>query len=122
MKLTNNARRRLGIPGRSAIILTPNQSIEITKARLDEMKQNRTVANWFQSGILTVDDVHKVEVETKPKPEVETKPKPEAPAEDQGVEVRHVGGGWFEVWVNGFQVTDTNVRKAKAREIAAEYG
>jgi len=39
----------------------------------------------------------------------------------QGTEVHHLGGGWYEVYVNGFKVTDRNVRKDEAKTIAEEY-
>jgi len=39
----------------------------------------------------------------------------------EGIEVHHKGGGWYEVYVNGFKVTDTNVRKDEANDVAAEY-
>lgn len=126
MKLTNNARRRLGIPGRTAIILNPKQTVEISEMQYDEMKRNRTVSHWLSAGVLTVGESSKpvkVAVDKQPEDKPKTKPKPDAPegVSQEGVQLNHLGGGWYEVYVNGFKVTTHNVRKKVAEEIAAEY-
>jgi len=133
MKLTNNARRRLGIPGRPAIILEPDQTVEITESQLGVIKANKTVERWLHSGILTVGEpVHKVEVEKPPKviqrastgikdrDPRKTEPLPEG-VTGEGTELQHVGGGWYQVYVNGFKVTDKNVRKDEAESLSTEY-
>lgn len=124
MKLTNNARRRLGIPGRTAIILNPNQTIEISKLQYDEMQKNRTTSHWLKAGVLSVDKSSKpVKVEVNVQPEAEPEAEPDAPegVSEEGVRLNHLGGGWYEVYVSGFKVTTHNVRKKVAEEMAAEY-
>ena len=142
LKLTNTGRRRLGILGRPALIIEAGQSVPITEQRLEEIKSNRTSARWLERGILTVSDGNepvKVEVDVKPTPPVTRKeriPQPlpqdrerdkreevELPegVEGTGTELHHAGGGWWEVYVNGFKVTDRKVRKDEAESIAEEY-
>jgi hypothetical protein len=131
--ITNTGRRRLGLPGRPALILDAGQSAEITDKQLQEMMKNRTSARWFGSGLLAVDGK---QLESKPEAGIESKPKskpalssfviptPEGLPEGltgQDIELYHKGGGWWRVYVNGFEVTDGNVRKAEAKQIAAEF-
>ena len=131
--LINKGRRRLGIPGRPAIILDPNQSVEITEARQDEISRNRTVARWLETGTLIITDDGKPQepkaIVTARRSAITTKAKrdqreeivlPEGVTGKQ-VETHHLGGGWYEVYVNGFKVTDRNVRKDEAKTIAEEY-
>jgi len=49
------------------------------------------------------------------------KAKPEKKPEGDSVKVVDQGRGWFTVEVGGVTVTDKNVRKAEAEEIAAEH-
>ena len=132
-KLINKGRRRLGIPGRPAIILEPNESAVVDEVQVSEMRRNRTVARWLEAGVLVLmNDDGVVEI---PKPEQKTRPGlrvkkdrdkrvevvlPEG-VSGKGVERNHIGGGWWEVYVNGFKVTDRNIRKDEAKSIAAEY-
>jgi len=133
MKLTNNARRRLGIPGRPAIILEPDQTVEITDDQLKVIKANRTVERWLDSGILTVGEpVHKVKIEKQPKV-IERKTtgmkerdkREDVPLPDgitgEGTELYNAGGGWYQVYVNGFKVTDKSGRKDEAESLSTEY-
>lgn len=138
-RIINNGRRRLGISGRPAIILNPNESREIDDYQLDEIRKNRTVANWIEAGILTVSDgdekieatatvkpkkatiVHSKSIRPgAPRDERQAEPLPDG-IEGEGIETHHLGGGWYQVYVNGFKVTDRNVRKDEAKEIASEY-
>jgi len=138
MKLTNAGRRRLGVPGRPALILDPNQSVLVDSSQIDQMRKNRTVSRWLESGVLVLsDDEGKtpVPVYVTPNPPVRTTGVRVARVDrdqreevtlpkgvtGEGVERFHLGGGWWEVYVNGFKVTDRNVRKDEAQSIAAEY-
>ena len=131
--LINKGRRRLGIPGRPAIILDPNQSVEINEARQDDLTRNRTVARWLETGTLVITDDGNPQKPTPivtPRRQAVTAREKRDQREEivlpegitgQGTEVHHLGGGWYEVYVNGFKVTDRNVRKDEAKTIAAEY-
>jgi hypothetical protein len=134
----NNGARRLGIPGRPAIILAPGGSAPVTDDQLEDMGRNRTVSRWIERGVLSLVDSN--DKEPAPGPLVKSAPPrqrvrpsvggrldkrvelvlPEG-VTGEGIEVHHKGGGWYEVYVNGFKVTDTNVRKDEAQEVAAEY-
>lgn len=134
--LVNTGNRRLGIPGRPAIILNPHEAVEVTEEQLDDMKRNRTVARWLGSGVLTVRDAkdHEAKPQLPPRRSsgVTRKPSkvdrdkrepivlPEG-VEEQGVFKHHTGGGWWDVYVNGFKVTDTKVRKDEAEQLMSEY-
>lgn len=135
--LTNTGRRRLGIPGRPALILNPNQGEPVTDEQIETFCKNRTVVRWLDSGVLKLTDgTEEVEVEhvkVAPKPQrrsglrkqlkrdARTPVKLPEGVEGEGVEKHHAGGGWWNVYVNGFQVTDRKVRKDEAESIAAEY-
>jgi len=117
MTLTNNGKRRLGISGSPAVILEPGKSVQVTPATLKIMGQNRTVIKWLERGVLSVkdDDGKAAEV---PEPTAEALPEG---LTGEGVETHKLGGGWYEVFVNGFKVTDKSVREDEAEAIAAEY-
>jgi hypothetical protein len=133
--LTNKGARRLGVPGRPAIVLDPGQGVSITNEQLDEIRQNRTNARWLKSGVLEIsDEPARVEIDVKPPASKKHPQKTKRPRPDKreavelpdgvtgdGVEQYHAGGGWWEVYVNGFKVTDRKVRKDEAGSIAAEY-
>lgn len=135
-KLTNRGTRRLGVPGRPAIILNPNESALINKDQLAEMQKNRTVSRWLESGVLLLSEPGEND-DLAPPPQRQSRARrnPKAlPRRDQrkveklpegvkgeGVEYNHLGGGWYQVYVNGFKVTDRNVRKAEAETMATEY-
>jgi len=137
-KLTNNGSRRLGVPGRPALILSPSESALIDDDQLRIMQQNRTVSRWLESGVLSLtkpgaDDKYIEQPARKPsrakrnpvkrhqrKDERKVQELPEGLTGD-GIEYNHLGGGWWQVFVNGFKVTDRNVRKAEAETIATEY-
>ena len=136
--LRNNGSRRLGIPGRPAIILAPGDTAPVTAAQLADMERNRTVSRWLERGVLTVRDSDANDLEPAPpvrsapprqrvRPRVggRTDVREELVLPDgvtgEGVEIHHNGGGWYEVYVNGFKVTDTNVRKDEAEDVAKEY-
>ena len=134
MKLTNKSRRRLGISGRPALILEPDRAVEITQSKLEEIKKNKTVARWLDSGVLVLDEsdeVHKVEVELVPKVIRKTGMKHDRDKREEialpegvsheGIQIHHAGGGWYELYVNGFKVTDKTVRKDEAESMATEY-
>ena len=135
--LINNGRRRLGIPGRPAIILKPGEFVPVNDAQLAEMHKNKTVTRWLNRGVLELREEGDVEVKTpktvpakrqsiprssraKRRDVRETLVLPDG-VTGKGVEVHHKGGGWFEVYVNGFKVTDKNIRKTEAQDIATEY-
>jgi hypothetical protein len=139
MKLINKGARRLGIPGRPAIILDPGRAVSITEAQLEFIRKNRTSGRWLESGVLEVSGNSKpVKVEVEVTPPIPPKRHPvqqnkpvkaderevvELPEDvtGEGTETHHAGGGWYEVYVNGFKVTDRKVRKDEAASIAAEY-
>ncbi len=139
--LTNKGRRRLGVPGRPALILDAGQGISISDSQIDEIHKNRTVVRWLQSGILVITDgpidlnpvqekqPAKAAPKARPRSGVRTAAKrdqreplvlPEG-VTGEGTELHHVGGGWYHVYVNGFAVTDRTVRKDEAESIATEY-
>ena len=136
--LRNSGSRRLGIPGRPAIILAPGDAVPVTESQLAEIKRNRTVTRWMERGVLTVRDSDAKEpelaktVQSAP-PRQRVRPRvggrqdkreelvlPDG-VSAEGIVVHHKGGGWYEVYVNGFKVTDSNVRKDEAHDVAAEY-
>jgi hypothetical protein len=136
-KLTNKGSRRLGIPGRPALILDPDQSADIGDAQLETMLQNKTVSRWLEKGVLLLGD-EDGKVLKPPKTDRRLMPKtgikrhhrkrderkevvlPKG-VKGKGTELHHLGGGWWQVYVNGFPVTDRNVRKDEAKTIAMEY-
>jgi len=136
--LRNNGTRRLGIPGRPAIILAPGDTVPVTDAQIAEMGRNRTVSRWLERKVLVVRDGNANDPDPVPPvrsatPRQRVRPRvggrtdvreelvlPEG-VTGEGIEVHHNGGGWYEVYVNGFKVTDSNVRKDEAQDIAAEY-
>lgn len=134
-RLANKARRRLGIPGRPAIILGPGESVELSNEVHAKLLLNKTTANWLERGILEIYDGDAPEKPVTVKKEPMAIPasvvrrkdvaQPPEPLPEgitgEGVELNHKGGGWWEVWVNGFKVTDRNVRKEEAETIASEY-
>jgi len=138
-QLTNMGTRRLGIAGRHALILNPRESAQVTDAQVTEMKKNRTTARWLEAGVLvlTGDDgnieVHVPIQRQKRSPAIAVRKIPRVDrdkreeavlpegVEGEGVEHHHAGGGWWDVYVNGFKVTDRKVRKDEAESIAAEY-
>ena len=140
MQIINKAKRRLGIPGRRALLLDPGQSELISEKQLEEMKKNRTVARWIQSGVLLISEdgspaqgkiVNAKQQQVKVYPGErkvpvhprDTNPAPNLPdgIKGKGAEFNHLGGGWWEVYINGFKVTDKNVRRQEADSIAADY-
>lgn len=137
-KLINKGRRRLGVPGRPAIILQPNESIVLNESRAADLVNNRTAVRWLERGVLVLTEYDGAEEEPKPvipKPIVRRPQRPglKMKRDDrepvvipdgltgEGIERHHLGGGWYEVWVNGFKVTDKNVRKDEAISIEGEY-
>jgi len=136
--LRNSGARRLGIPGRPAIILSPGEKAPVTDAQLKDMEKNKTVVRWLDRGVLTLLDGDAPELEPAPlvksapprqrvRPRVggRTDKREELVLPDgvtgEGIETHHKGGGWYEVYVNGFKVTDANVRKDEAEDIVNEY-
>jgi len=135
-QLINKGRRRLGVPGRPAIILDPNQSVVIDDRQADEIQKNRTCARWLQVGVLVLTESDGVVIQPEKvvrQPIVRKRQRVVAKRDEreevvlpesvtgEGVEIHHLGGGWYEVWVNGFKVTDKNIRKDTAQAIAGEY-
>jgi hypothetical protein len=121
--ITNTGRRRLGLPGRPALILGAGESAEVTDQQLQEMKKNGVVTRWFGSGLLVIDG-KPIEPEPGSVANKQAAAAPEGLPEGltgQGIELYHKGGGWWRVYVNGFEVTDGNVRKKEAKAIAAEF-
>ena len=139
--LVNTGKRRLGIPGRpSAIILRPGESVPVDDKQIAELENNRTVSKWLHHGTLSIRDADGEPVAPKREPLPGSGLKrvaPERPVrvkndvreeqtlpEDvkgEGVEISQRGGGWYDVYVNGFKVTDKTVRKDEATDIAARY-
>ena len=130
-KLINNGRRRLGVLGSPALVLSPGESAPVTDKQIAGFQRNKTVLRWLEVGTLNViDDDGNVETpKLTPKTKAALKPnqdiRTEATLPDgltgEGVERHHLGGGWYQVYVSGFKVTDSNVRKDEAKSIAAEY-
>jgi len=139
--LVNKCRRRLGIPGHPAIILAPGESKPVSEQKIKEMQANKTISRWLNNDVLELlDESEQKARHTQPakppprerqKPPMRTRPgvkndvrEPQVLPEGlsgEGIELHHKGGGWYEVYVNGFKVTDKNVRKDEAEEIATEY-
>jgi hypothetical protein len=132
-KLTNKGSRRLGIPGRPALILDPNESASINGQQFESMLRNKTVSRWLDVGVLVIDGSENEDIPLKKVPTQKTGIKSRANRDKRkelvlpdglkgkGTEFHHLGGGWWQVYVNGFRVTDHNVRKDEAKTIATEY-
>ena len=135
-KLTNKGARRLGIPGRPALILNAGESASINDQQLKTIRKNKTVRRWLEAGVLIVEktDDKKPVDKTIFVPKEESKRTTGMKRKDErkevvlpdgvtgdGIERHHVGGGWWQVFVNGFLVTTRNVRKDESITIAAEY-
>jgi hypothetical protein len=138
--LINKGRRRLGISGRPAIILNAEESVKIDDDQLAEISKNRTVARWIDTGVLAVlsEDELDDQAKIKSKPTPPQKPRPVRRARaikkddrkveplpdgvtGEGFEIHHSGGGWYQVYVNGFRVTDRAVRKDEAEAMSSDY-
>lgn len=131
--LVNNGKRRLGVPGRPAIILDGGASVPITDAQVKDLKRNRTVSRWLNRGVLKIreDDGREIKPDSKPAPGPHVRrPVDRGKREKQvlpegvtgkGFEIHEKGGGWYDVYVNGFKVTDRSVRKAEAEGMAKDY-
>jgi hypothetical protein len=132
--IINNGRRRLGVPSRPALILNPKESAPITDVQIEQLLAQRTASRWLESGVLEIKDSAEAEapamvkVAERPKVVRKYKDRDERKPEElpdgvtgEGVETHHLGGGWYCVFVNGFRVTDSNVRKDAAETIASEY-
>ena len=130
-KLINNGRRRLGVPGHPAIVLSPGESAPVTEKQIAGFQRNKTVSRWMEMGTLALidDDGTIEEPKRTPKPKTGVRPKRDIRKEvvlpkgltGEGIETHHKGGGWYRVYVNGFEVTDRNVRKDEAKSISTEY-
>lgn len=135
-RIINNGRRRLGIPGRPALILNPGESSEVNAAQIASFEQNKTTARWLEVGVLAIvesDDEperatitpkrvsHVDELRASKPRDVRQESKLPDGVPSEGVAKHHIGGGWYQVYVNGFLVTDRNVRKDEAESIASEY-
>lgn len=129
-KIRNNTRRSLGIPGAVALIIKPGQEEEVSDSRYVEMSTNKLVAQWIKRGMLSIDGAapekaHKEVKKEKLKTASSRKDRAPAPlpdgVEEVGVFKHHVGGGWWDVYVNGIKVTTDKVRKDDAENIADEY-
>ena len=131
--LVSKAARRLGIPGRPALIISPGERVPVGKKQIESMQRNSTVSRWLQHGLLVIVDSDGKELEppkrvrppstglTRSKDDKRTEtPLPEG-LTGEGAEMLHTGSGWWQVYVNGFQVTTKKVRKEEAESIAAEY-
>lgn len=116
--ITNKAQRRLGLPGRPALILNPGESKEITDQDFELITSNRTAARWIERGIIDVGGKVK---ETKPQEQTREKEVIPEGLTGKGFEILNEGGGWYSAWVNGFKVTDKKVRKADAEALEADY-
>ena len=136
-RLTNKGQRRLGVPGRPAIILRPNESAILNEQQVADIHKNRTVTRWIKSGILELSDTDETVEPKKVRSKIAPRSRPRIKGvtmrdkreelvlpkgiTGKGVEINHVGGGWWEIYVHGFKVTDRNVRKDERDEIAKEY-
>lgn len=129
--VTNNGRRRIGVPVRQAFVLAVGETREITDKELAELESNNTAVRWIASGILSVRK-GKASAKKAVEPDAPTKEEPEESPSDnlqdlpegltgEGIEYEVFGGGWCHLWVNGFRVTDKKVRKSEAEEMAADY-
>lgn len=133
--LRNNGKRRLGVPGRPAVILAPGEFRPITNEQLKEIKRNRTVARWLDRGVLQIveeDDVVKASPEVKKRTAKPGRRRavdrgkreklvlPEG-VTGKGIEIHKKRGGWYELYVNGFKVSDSNLRKNAVEEMAKDY-
>lgn len=130
--LVNNCSRRLGIPGRPAIILAAKESVSINDNQVEAMKQNRTVSRWLERGVLSIrdhdgkEDEHVKVIPNKRagvrgrRDDREKLVLPEG-VTGEGVETHEKGGGWYDLYVNGFKATTKSVRKDEVNAMAAEY-
>ena len=116
--VTNNAKRRLGLPGRPALLLNPGESKTIEDSQVAEIETSNIAKGWIRSGLVSISDG------------AETEEKSEDPKSDQdlpegltgkGFEIFNEGSGWYSAWVNGFKVTDSKVRKKAAEALRKEY-
>jgi len=122
MKLINKSNRDRAIPHASGVeILPAGGEMDVSDIQLAELKRFPMVNQWIYQGLLKVEDGAAVEAK---KPQTETRSGPELPdgLTGEGTEIYHHGGGWYSVYHAGMACTDEKVRKARAEEIAADYG
>ncbi|MGH8034021.1 MAG: hypothetical protein ACREO9_02260 [Lysobacterales bacterium] len=101
------------------------ETLNISPAQYFAMCESKIACRWVETGVLLVTDAPQPWKQPELKrPAVEDQVNAnQLPAEltGEGVEQFHTGGGWWDVYVNGFKVTIEKVRKAEAQQIAEEY-
>lgn len=124
-KLMNTGRRPLGLSGSPSVVLRANVPVEVSDQQFEQFMANRTVSRWINSGLISVDGEKAAVDVPKPTEKVATKERPEPEIPDgltgKGPEKHHLGGGWYEGYVNGVKVTDRNMRKAEIESVLSEY-
>jgi hypothetical protein len=109
MKIKNVSKSTRGIALPTGFYkLRPQEEVHVSQHDLDRMLQVGRFKVLVDVGTLKI------------LPGGEPAPVVEEEAEPEGVEIRHAGGGWYEVIVNGIAVTDEKVRKEQAVAVAAD--
>ncbi len=106
-QLTNRDKRTIALPApkMGALLIDVDEAKEISDEHFKELVGSLVFRNAIENG--TVGIAH---FENRPEP------KP-----DRGIKLVSKPGGWWRVFVNNHEVTDTAVRKEKAEKIADEY-
>lgn len=122
--VTNNANRRLGLPGRPALLLNPGESKTIEDSQVAEIEGNKTAAQWIKRGTVSISDAGKAKkksAQTESKSDSSEKKDLPDGLTGEGFEPFHHGGGYYSVYVNGFEVTDSKIKKAAVEELRKDY-
>jgi hypothetical protein len=103
--LTNKDKREVAIPApRGAVILAVGATAEVTDDHYRELLKSRSA---LTRGTVTA--------------EYRADPTPKEKRAQRGVKLVSQKGGWWRVYVNDHEVTDSAVRKYEAERIAEEY-
>ena len=150
IKVTNAGKRRLGLSGLPSVVLAPGESVNVTDEQYNSFIKNKTIVRWIDHGVVTVDGAPKAKAKAKVPPPVKAKPEIKTPAiteskptaelvdsqpsltvpdtealpdglTGEGIELYEHGNGWYSVYVHGFLVTDTKLRKEAAEAVMEEY-
>ena len=105
MKITNNTERTIGLAGNPSVVLDAGKTAVVDNEQFKTLQGPR-FDNWLGKGFISVAKGGK----QKPKA-----PKP------SGVDVKHVGGRKYRLFVNGVDVSQEDMKLSEAKKLAENY-